>query len=73
MGTSVGQNCIYCVQYVLYHSVVCCYVEHTAPFRYTEQLFVCYGEAVSGKALSKKCLTSPQAYMQADKDPPTVV
>ena len=55
--------------------VLAFYVERMAPFRHTEQLFMCYGEGVAGKALSKKRLASwlceciSQAYRQAGKDP----
>lgn len=35
-----------------------CYDERIDHFRHTEQLFVCFGDDVAGKALSKKCLTS---------------
>jgi len=45
------------------------YVEHTATLRRTEQLFVCFGGGVTGKALSKKRLAGwlCEAIAHADK------
>ncbi|KAL3060782.1 hypothetical protein OYC64_015181 [Pagothenia borchgrevinki] len=49
------------------------YVERTATLRRTEQLFVCFGGGVTGKALSKKrlagwlCETIAHAYKQAGR------
>ena len=56
-----------------------CYVERTAAIRRTEQLFVCFGDGVAGKALSKKCLTGwlcgciTHAYGRAGRALPTGV
>jgi len=56
-----------------------CYVELTAALRHTEQLFVCFGGGVTGKALSKKrlagwlCECIAHAYRQAGKAFPTGV
>ena len=49
-----------------------CYVERTAALRRTEQLFVCFGGGVIGKALSKKRLAGiAHAYGQAGRACPT--
>ncbi|XP_034079168.1 uncharacterized protein LOC117550754 [Gymnodraco acuticeps] len=56
-----------------------CYVKRTAALRRTEQLFVCFGCGVIGKALSKKrlagwlCECIAHAYGQAGKAFPTGV
>ena len=56
-----------------------CYVELTAALGHTEQLFVCFGGGVTGKALSKKrlagwlCECIAHAYGQAGGAFPTGV
>ena len=55
------------------------YVNRTATVRNTEQLLVCYGDGMAGRALSKKRLAGwlreciSAAYSQAGREPPPVV
>lgn len=55
-------------------SALACFVEHTAPIWCIKQLFICFCDGLTRKALSRKyCECTSQAYRQEGRDPPTVV